>query len=119
MIAVAALASVVLSFAGPVDWRIVLASVLAIILSETADTEIYQRLMSRRWLTRVAGSNAVSIPLDSLLFNLVAFAGVFPWSVLAAVVVGEIVVKFAVGIVVGMLRWRSYTAPMVMPVTLK
>lgn len=113
MIAVAALASVALSLAGSVDWRIVAASVLAIVLSETADTEIYQRLIGRRWLARVAGSNAVSIPLDSLLFNLIAFAGVFPWSVLAAIAIGEIVVKFAVGIVVALWQYRNlYTVPM-------
>jgi len=105
MIAIAALASVTLSMAGPVDWRIVAASVLAIAISETADTEIYQRLMSRHWLVRVTGSNAVSIPIDSILFNSVAFAGVFALPVLVAIVFGEIVVKFAVGIVVALWRY--------------
>lgn len=120
MIGVAALASVALAVTGPVDWRIVAASVLAIVGSETADTEVYQQLLSRSWLVRVSGSNAVSIPLDSLLFNLVAFAGVFPWSVLASIVVGEIVVKFLVGILVGLWRYLSLsTAPMAMRVTLK
>ena len=105
MIGIAALASVALAVTGPVDWRVVAASVLAIVGSETADTEVYQRLLGRPWLMRVSGSNAVSIPLDSLLFNLIAFAGVFPWSVLAAIVIGEIVVKFLFGFVVAL--WRS------------
>lgn len=115
MIMTAALSSAVLSLFGPIDWRIILASVTAIILSETADTEIYQRLLARRWLWRVAGSNAVSIPLDSLLFNLVAFYGVFPVEMLAAIVFGEIVVKYVTGSLVA--SWRifqtSSTAPVV------
>lgn len=97
MITVSALASAALSVTGGVGWRIVLASVVAIVLSETADTEVYQRLLARRWLLRVTGSNVVSIPLDSLLFNAVAFAGVFAVPVLAAIVFGEIVTKFVVG----------------------
>ena len=55
-----------------VPWRIILASFIAIILSETADTEIYQKLLQRSWFQRVLGSNLVSIPLDSLLFNIIA-----------------------------------------------
>lgn len=105
MIAVAILASMVLSLAGHVDWRIIAASVVAIGLSETADTEVYQRLLDRHWLVRVAGSNSVSIPLDSVVFNAVAFAGVFAWSVLAAIVFGEIVAKFITGALVAL--WRS------------
>lgn len=104
MIFIAAMASAALSVAGAVGWRIILASVIAIILAETADTEIYQRLIKRHWLIRVSGSNVVSIPLDSLLFNLVAFAGIFAWSMLAAIVFGEIVVKFLAGAVLAL--WK-------------
>lgn len=107
MIAIAILASVVLSFAGPVDWRIIAASSVAIALSETADTEIYQRLINHHWLLRVSGSNAVSIPLDSLTFNLIAFAGVFTWPILVAIVAGEIVVKFVTGGIVALWRYLS------------
>lgn len=104
MIGVAALASACLSALGPVSWRIAGASVVAILLSETADTEVYQRLLRQRWLVRVAGSNLVSIPMDTTLFNALAFAGVFAGPVLGAIVVGEVVVKFVVGGVVAL--WR-------------
>jgi uncharacterized PurR-regulated membrane protein YhhQ (DUF165 family) len=105
MITIAALASACLSALGPVSWRIVAASVVAILLSETADTEVYQRLLGQRWLVRVTGSNLVSIPLDTALFNALAFAGVFTGPVLGAIVVGEVVVKFVVGGIVAL--WRS------------
>lgn len=108
MIAVSAVASVALSATGPVSWRIIAASVTAIILAETTDTEVYQRLLKRRWLVRVAGSNAISIPMDSTLFNGIAFAGVFALPLLAAIIFGEIVVKTLVGAVVALWRlaWR-------------
>lgn len=105
MIFVAALASSVLSLFGPIDWRIILASVMAILLSETADTEVYQRLLGKSWILRVMGSNSVSIPLDSTLFNVVAFLGVFPVDMLASIVFGEIVVKFLTGGLVALWRY--------------
>ena len=104
MIGIAALASVVLAMTGPVDWRIIAASVLAIGLSETADTEVFEKLLDKSWLIRVSGSNAVSIPIDSIIFNLVAFAGVFTLPVLVAIVFGEIVVKMLTGF--GLALWR-------------
>jgi uncharacterized PurR-regulated membrane protein YhhQ (DUF165 family) len=117
MILIAALSSAVLSLFGPIDWRIIVASVIAIILAETADTEIYQRLIARRWLVRVAGSNAVSIPLDSLLFNLIAFYGVFPLSMLAAIIFGEIVVKYITGGIVA--SWRIFQTSSIAPAATK
>jgi queuosine precursor transporter len=77
--------------------RVLVASFIAIFLSEAANTEVYHRFRHRTWLTRVTRSNAVAIPLDSALFNLIAFAGVFEWSLIAQIVFGEIIVKFAVG----------------------
>jgi uncharacterized PurR-regulated membrane protein YhhQ (DUF165 family) len=104
MILLAAAGMVLESVFLGVQWRIILASFIAIVLSETADTEVYHRLLHRTWLQRVAGSNAVSIPLDSLLFNLIAFAGVFAPQMLAAIIFGEIVAKFLTGAVAALGR---------------
>lgn len=62
-------------------WRIVIASILAEIFSELTDTEIYHLWVTRvtkqfQWL-RVLTSNAISIPIDSLIFVWVAFGGIF------------------------------------------
>ena len=78
-------------------WRVLLASFLAIVIAETADTEVYHRVRHLGWLKRVLSSNAVSIPVDSVVFNLIAFAGVFAWPLWFSIVFGEIVVKFVVG----------------------
>lgn len=65
---------------GPL-WRIVLASLVAMVVSELIDTEVYHWWVTRvttryQWL-RVLVSNAVSVPVDNLLFALGAFAPLF------------------------------------------
>ncbi|MDP0501585.1 MAG: queuosine precursor transporter [Verrucomicrobiota bacterium JB022] len=87
--------------------RVFAASVLAILIAESMDTEVYHRLRERSWMVRVLGSNAVSIPVDSAVFNLVAFAGIFGWKMLAAVIFGEIVTKTIVGTLYAFIRPRS------------
>jgi uncharacterized integral membrane protein (TIGR00697 family) len=73
---------------GPV-WRIVLASIAAEIVSELLDTEMYHFWVTRvtrrfQWL-RVLTSNAISVPVDSLIFSWAAFGGALPaatvWSI--------------------------------------
>ena len=93
MIAIAAVLNVIVTVVGGVEWRIVAASLIAIVLAETADTEIYQHFIDYTWGMRVLKSNSVSIPLDSLLFNLIAFAGLFSNLELASIIFGEIVFK--------------------------
>lgn len=68
---------------GPV-WRIVLASIIAEVVSELIDTEAYQRWVeafgNRRQWGRVLVSNAIALPIDSALFVVIAFAGDLPSS---------------------------------------
>ncbi|QQE66453.1 hypothetical protein GFS31_31510 [Leptolyngbya sp. BL0902] len=104
-IAAAALANVVMSALLGVPFRIILASFIAIVLAETADTEVYQKLLRYPWLVRVAGSNAVSVPLDTLLFTLIAFGGVLSRAEMVALLFGEIVVKYVIGAVVAL--WKE------------
>jgi uncharacterized PurR-regulated membrane protein YhhQ (DUF165 family) len=114
MIALAALLNLAVTLAGGVEWRIVVASLVAIILAETADTEIYQHFITNTWGMRVLKSNSVSIPLDSLLFNVIAFAGIFSSMELASIIFGEIVFKAAVSAVTALRPYeyfRSHTAP--------
>jgi uncharacterized PurR-regulated membrane protein YhhQ (DUF165 family) len=75
MIGVAAVVNVVVALATNTPPRFLAASFLAILISEGIDTEIYHRLRTRSWLVRVLSSNAVSVPLDSSIFTIVAFLG--------------------------------------------
>lgn len=80
-------------------WRIVIASILAEVFSELADTEIYHFWVTRitssyQWL-RVLVSNAVSVPLDSLIFVWAAFGGVLPTPVVWEIFGANILLKGA------------------------
>ena len=65
---------------GPL-WRIVIASLLAMVVSELIDTEVYHwwvtRVTTRHQWARVVVSNAVSVPVDNLIFAVGAFAPLF------------------------------------------
>lgn len=65
-------------------WRIVAASLIAQVIAEMVDTEAYHqfvRQFGRRFQWgRVAFSNAISIPIDSILFVVIAFG--FSWELI-------------------------------------
>ena len=87
---------------GPV-WRIVIASIVAEVISEMLDTEIYHLWQNRitekyQWM-RVLSSNAVSIPVDSLIFCWGAFGFALPHEVVWSIFFANVIVKGAVTIV--------------------
>ncbi|MGB3654879.1 MAG: VUT family protein [Rivularia sp. (in: cyanobacteria)] len=92
-VAITAFLAVLESYFLKVPGRIILASLIAIVIAEAADTEIYQNAIRRPWLERVIRSNAVSIPLDTIIFNCIAFAGVFSQIELISIIFGETVIK--------------------------
>jgi queuosine precursor transporter len=81
---------------GPV-WRIVFASIIAEVISELVDTEVYARWVSsfgeRMQWGRVLSSNVVSIPIDTVIFVVIAFGGVFSGAVLVDIIRTNIVIK--------------------------
>jgi uncharacterized integral membrane protein (TIGR00697 family) len=84
-------------------WRIVAASILAEIASELADTQVYHWFVTRittrfQWL-RVLLSNAVSVPIDNLIFSVGAFGWVLPWQVVWQIFVFNLLVKFGVTVI--------------------
>ncbi len=101
-ISVAAVANVLVAVRLDTPIRFVIVSFAAIVLSELADTEIFQRLKKRSWFTRVASSNAVSVPVDSIIFTVFAFWGAefasAQW--MTEVILTDVVVKFAIGLLV-------------------
>lgn len=82
-------------------WGIVVASIVAEVVSELIDTEAYslwvRRFAERRQWGRVLFSNGIAIPVDSALFvGLATLLGVFPsgaaWSIFWVNVVIKLVV---------------------------
>ena len=83
--------------------RIVIASIIAEIISELVDTEIYHwfvtRVTHRHQWARVLVSNSVSVPIDNLIFAVGAFGGVLPWEVVWQIFLFNLVLKYAVTLV--------------------
>jgi uncharacterized integral membrane protein (TIGR00697 family) len=93
--------------------RIVLASIFTALVAELIDTKVYQ-LWTRggreswpQW-TRVFVSNSVSIPADSLMFPIIAFAGVLGIDALQQMVWTNIIVK---ALVTALVFWTIYLVP--------
>ena len=93
-------------------WRITIASIVAEVVSELVDTEVYhwfvRRVTTRHQWARVATSNAVSVPIDNVIFAVGAFgaipgfadhAGTLPWDVVWEIFVVNLTVKALVSAV--------------------
>lgn len=78
-------------------WRLVAASILAMVIAELIDTEVYRlwvkKFANRLQFGRVISSNAISVPIDSVVFSFVAFYGDLPIEVVWAIVISNILVK--------------------------
>jgi uncharacterized integral membrane protein (TIGR00697 family) len=96
---------------GPV-WRIVIASLIAMTVSELIDTEVYHwfvtRVTTRFQWARVLVSNAVSLPIDNIIFAVGAFgalpflthaSGTLPWETVWSIFWVNLWVKGIVSIV--------------------
>jgi uncharacterized integral membrane protein (TIGR00697 family) len=93
-------------------WRITIASIIAEVVSELADTEVYHwfvhRITRRYQWARVAVSNAVSVPIDNVVFAVGAFGALpglqhhaltLPWGDVWDIFVVNLTVKIVVSAV--------------------
>ena len=81
-------------------FRLVIGSIAAMTVAELADTAIYSLVRARwgarmQWL-RVLLSNAVSVPVDTLIFLLIAFGGRYDGATLLALFLSNILLKYLV-----------------------
>ncbi|WP_034385564.1 VUT family protein [Deinococcus sp. YIM 77859] len=95
-IALALLVNTLAALLTGTPWRFIGASFLAILVGELSDTAVYQRLLEKSWWTRVLASNAVSVPLDSILFTLLAFWGEMSPRDIAQIIFADILAKYAI-----------------------
>ncbi|MGB7859853.1 MAG: queuosine precursor transporter [Acidimicrobiia bacterium] len=85
-------------------WGIVVASIVAEVVAELIDTEVYsmwvRRFGMRRQWGRVLASNSVAIPIDSLIFvGLATWFGVFPLDVALNIFWLNVIIKGVVTVV--------------------
>lgn len=79
-------------------WRIVVASIVAEVVSELIDTEVYHWFVTRitqryQWL-RVLISNGASVPVDNLIFAVGAFALTLPWVEVGQIFLFNLIIKY-------------------------
>jgi uncharacterized integral membrane protein (TIGR00697 family) len=87
-------------------WRITIASIVAEVVSELVDTEVYhwfvRRVTTRHQWARVATSNAVSVPIDNVIFAVGAFGAIpgfahheltLPWDVVWEIFLVNLTIK--------------------------
>lgn len=83
--------------------RIVLASIVAELVAELLDGEGYRvwqkRFGERYQWGRVLFSNAISVPIDSVLFCVIAFAGLLPVESVVALIISNLVIKYCISVV--------------------
>lgn len=95
-------------------WGIVVASIMAEVVSELIDTEAYQRWTRRhgeqRQWGRVLFSNAIAIPVDSAVFvGLATLFGVFPAEVAWSIFWVNVVFKMLVTVI--SIPWIYWVKP--------
>lgn len=77
--------------------RIVLASIIAQVISELIDTEIFSIVYKKTSDTlAVFSSNSISLVVDSFIFSFIAFLGALPFSTVMQIVLANILVKFVI-----------------------
>jgi uncharacterized integral membrane protein (TIGR00697 family) len=84
-------------------FRIVVASIIAEVVAELIDTEVYDMWIKyvghqKQW-GRVLASNAISVPIDSAIFVGIAFLGVLPGDVVFSIFLANIIVKGLVTVI--------------------
>jgi queuosine precursor transporter len=81
-------------------WRITIGSIIAQVISELIDTEIFSVFYKRFGdVGAVIASNTVALIFDSLIFSAIAFLGVLPLQVVFQIIIANIAVKFVVSMI--------------------
>ncbi len=77
--------------------RIVLASIIAQVISELIDTEIFSIVYKKASDTfAVLASNSISLVFDSFIFCFIAFLGALPFATVMQIVLANILIKFVI-----------------------
>lgn len=84
------------------SWRIIIASFIAQVVADLMDTYSFEfftrKLHGKKIWLRVAASNLISTPIDSILFSVIAFLGVLPADVMINSIISSTIVKFVISL---------------------
>ena len=81
---------------------LVAASVVAMTIAELIDTVVYSAVRRKygtrkQWL-RVILSNTISVPIDTAVFLLIAYTGLYDFSVLVGMFLSNLIIKYVVSL---------------------
>jgi queuosine precursor transporter len=79
-----------------IDSRIIIASGIALLIGEITDTELFDSIKTNNWASKAMRSNVVSVPVDSVLFNSIAFFGTSMQDSIFGLTIGDIVFKMLI-----------------------
>jgi queuosine precursor transporter len=79
-----------------IDSKIIIASGIALLIGEITDTELFDSIKTNNWASKAMRSNIVSVPLDSVIFNSIAFFGTDMQDKLFGLTVGDVVFKMLI-----------------------
>lgn len=81
-------------------WRITTASIVAQVIAELIDTEIFSIVYKKFGsVLGVLFSNSIALVIDSVIFCFIAFAGVLPATTVVQIIITNILIKFVVTLV--------------------
>ena len=82
--------------------RLVAASVVAMTIAELIDTVVYsvvrRKYGTRKQWLRVILSNTISVPIDTAVFLLIAYTGLYDFSVLVGMFLSNLIIKYVVSL---------------------
>ncbi len=93
--------------------RIVIGSIITMVIAELIDTLVYHywtKGIGKKLpqFLRVFVSNGVSVPVDSILFPIIAFIGVLGWDIIFQMFLTNIAIKYIITLVS---FWMIYLVP--------
>ncbi|EKD48081.1 MAG: hypothetical protein ACD_65C00128G0001, partial [uncultured bacterium] len=81
-------------------WRITIGSIVAQIIAELIDTEIFSMIYKKVGdMTAVLASNGIALVVDSILFSLIAFYGAMPFDIVLQIIISNILIKFVITLI--------------------
>lgn len=79
--------------------RIVIASIIAQVVSELIDTEVFSVVYKKlNDVVAAFTSNFVGLVVDSIVFSAIAFIGALPFSTVVSIIIANILIKLVVSI---------------------
>lgn len=85
-------------------WRITVGSIIAQVIAELIDTELFSVIYKKAGqkfgdMLGVFCSNGIALVFDSVIFSVIAFAGVLPWSTVVQIIISNILIKLVITII--------------------